>query len=110
MTPREAASSPLPLQCRVSAPLHGLSTSYPRPERMKATAVTKWRGLGGSRKIHASAGLPRAHVPFLPPIDSTKTFGSLSQADVSALCDCEIAAYGGYGTSQTCMCPDGAWQ
>jgi hypothetical protein len=42
-----------------------------------------------------------------PAIDSAKTFGSLSQADVSALCDCEFVAYGGYGTNQTCTCSDG---
>lgn len=89
-------------------------------------------GIGGTGGAHASGGasaiggtaasgsggstigytLPPAcptHTPLsCPAIDSTKTFGSLSQADVSALCDCEIVAYGGYGTGQTCTCADGS--
>lgn len=66
-------------------------------------------GSGGSTTGYALPPACPVHTTLsCPAIDSTKTFGSLSQADVSALCDCEFVAYGGYGTSQTCMCSDGS--
>ena len=66
-------------------------------------------GSGGSTSVIALTPACPTHVPLVcPAIDSSKTFGSLSQAEVSALCDCESVAYGGYGTSQTCMCADGS--
>ena len=66
-------------------------------------------GSGGSTSVIALPPACPTHVPLVcPAIDSSKTFGSLSQAEVSALCDCESVAYGGYGTSQTCMCADGS--
>jgi hypothetical protein len=81
-----------------------------------ATGGTAASGSGGSTASGSGGSttgytLPPAcptHTPLsCPAVDSTKTFGSLSQADVSALCDCEIVAYGGYGTNQTCTCADG---
>ena len=66
-------------------------------------------GSGGTTSVIALPPACPTHVPLVcPAIDSSKTFGSLSQAEVSALCDCESVAYGGYGTSQTCMCADGS--
>jgi len=66
-------------------------------------------GSGGSTTGYTLPPACPTHTPLsCPAIDSTKTFGSLSQADVSALCDCEIVAYGGYGTGQTCTCADGS--
>ena len=69
-------------------------------------------GDGGILQDGPAISLPPAcpkHMPLsCPAIDSTKAFGSLSQADVSALCDCRAAAYGGYATSRSCMCADGS--
>ena len=63
---------------------------------------------GGATGVSFPPTCP-THTPLsCPAIDSTKTFGSLSQSEVSALCDCEFVAYGGYGTSQTCTCADGS--
>ena len=73
-----------------------------------ATGGTNASGSGGTTGVSLPPACP-THSPLsCPAIDSTKTFGSLSQADVSALCDCKITAYGGLGTSQTCMCSDGS--
>ena len=65
-------------------------------------------GSGGSTGISMPPACP-THIPLsCPAIDPTKAFGSLSQADISALCDCEAVAYGGYGgTNTTCTCADG---
>jgi hypothetical protein len=66
-------------------------------------------GSGGSTTGYTLPPACPTHTPLsCPAVDSTKAFGSLSQADISALCDCEIVAYGGYGTNQTCMCADGS--
>lgn len=73
-----------------------------------AAGGTTASGSGGSTSVISLPPACPTHTPLsCPAIDSTKTFGSLSQADVSALCDCEIVAYGGYGTNQTCTCADG---
>jgi hypothetical protein len=73
-----------------------------------ATGGTAVSGSGGSTTGYTLPPACPTHTPLsCPAVDSTKTFGSLSQADVSALCDCEIVAYGGYGTNQTCTCADG---
>ena len=73
-----------------------------------ATGGTAASGSGGSTTGYSLPPACPTHTALsCPAIDSTKTFGSLSQADVSALCDCEIVAYGGYGTNQTCTCSDG---
>jgi len=73
-----------------------------------ATGGTSASGSGGTTGISLPPACPVHTSLSCPAIDSTKTFGSLSQAEVSALCDCKIAAYGGLGTSQTCMCSDGS--
>jgi len=73
-----------------------------------ATGGTIASGSGGSTGYTLPPACPVHTSLSCPAIDSTKTFGSLSQADVSALCDCKIAAYGGLGTSQTCICSDGS--
>lgn len=73
-----------------------------------ATGGTATSGSGGTTGYTLPPACPVHTSLSCPAIDSTKTFGSLSQADVSALCDCEIAAYGGLGTGQTCMCADGS--
>lgn len=69
---------------------------------------TTTSGSGGTTGYPLPPACP-VHTPLAcPAIDSTKSFGSLSAADVSALCDCKITAYGGLGTSQTCRCSDGS--
>ena len=73
-----------------------------------ATGGTSTSGSGGTTGFSLPPACPTHSSLSCPAIDSTKTFGSLSQADVSALCDCKITAYGGLGTSQTCMCSDGS--
>ena len=73
-----------------------------------ATGGTSTSGSGGTTGFSLPPACPTHSSLSCPAIDSTKTFGSLSQADVSALCDCRIAAYGGLGASQTCMCSDGS--
>jgi hypothetical protein len=74
-----------------------------------AIGGTAASGSGGSTTGYTLPPACPTHTPLsCPAVDSTKTFGSLSQADVSALCNCEIVAYGGYGTNQTCMCADGS--
>ena len=73
-----------------------------------ATGGANALGSGGTTGVSLPPACPTHSALSCPAIDSTKTFGSLSQADVSALCDCKIAAYGGFGTSQTCMCSDGS--
>ena len=73
-----------------------------------ADGGTTTSGSGGSTTGYTLPPACPVHTALsCPAIDSTKSFGSLSQADVSALCDCEIVAYGGYGTNQTCTCSDG---
>lgn len=72
-----------------------------------AAGGTTTSGSGGTSGFTLPPACP-THTPLsCPAIDSTKTFGSLSEADVSALCDCKIAAYGGLGTGQTCTCSTG---
>jgi hypothetical protein len=73
-----------------------------------ATGGTTASGSGGSTSVSSLPPACPTHTALsCSAIDSTKSFGSLSQDDLSALCDCEFVAYGGYGTNQTCMCADG---
>jgi hypothetical protein len=74
-----------------------------------ATGGTTASGSGGTTSVSSlPPACPKHTTLSCAAIDSTKTFGSLSQDEVSALCDCEIIAYGGLGTSRTCMCADGS--